>query len=65
MPYPYFTEASVHRGFYEIWTGINDTVSALVLDALSNGCSDCTNIVVTGHSLGGAIVRHSMPSDFQ
>eukprot|EP01132_Coremiostelium_polycephalum_P003742 gene3742-4661_t len=44
----------VHAGFLECWNSAKNEIKDTITSALKE-CTDCTKIVITGHSLGGAI----------
>ncbi|GAM27497.1 hypothetical protein SAMD00019534_106730 [Acytostelium subglobosum LB1] len=59
MTYPNVPGAKVHMGFYEDWLSLRSQVQAAMISSFKQ-CSSCNSIVVTGHSLGGAIATHAM-----
>eukprot|EP01132_Coremiostelium_polycephalum_P004771 gene4771-5951_t len=46
---------AVHSGFYQAWTSVKDQVKTSITYAKKLCGTKCTNIIVTGHSLGGAL----------
>ena len=47
----------VHLGFHEVYKTLRPTV----LDALEEASKDCDHVIVTGHSLGGALAVLAAP----
>lgn len=54
VPYPPILGSYVHAGFYTAYLNLKPQTRALVDKALSV-CTQCDNIRVIGHSLGGAL----------
>ncbi|GAM26207.1 hypothetical protein SAMD00019534_093820, partial [Acytostelium subglobosum LB1] len=57
--YPKVAGGEVHLGFYEAYMSVQADVQNALSYHLKN-CPSCTNIVVTGHSLGGALATLCM-----
>ncbi|GAM22176.1 hypothetical protein SAMD00019534_053510, partial [Acytostelium subglobosum LB1] len=57
--YPKVAGAEVHLGFYEAYMGVQSKVYDALTTTIKN-CPTCTSIVVTGHSLGGALATLCM-----
>jgi len=52
--YPGVAGAEVHSGIFGAYNKVRDQVKSLYFKALSL-CYNCDNVIVTGHSLGGAL----------
>ena len=57
IPYPPQPNASVHRGFYGAYTSIREDTLRAVRQAVSS-VQQVTRFVLTGYSLGGAMVNY-------
>lgn len=56
-PYPGVPKADVHRGFYEAYRLIQDKVRSTMAELI--GYHNTSRILITGHSLGGALAVHA------
>jgi predicted lipase len=54
VAYPGVAGAFVHKGFYDVYLSNQPQVKGILQQALQS-CPKCTEIVVSGHSLGGAL----------
>ena len=63
VPYPLCAGCLVHRGFYNAWLvllqGILDAVEALLPRVTARGPTIMRTVLVTGHSMGGALAVHA------
>ena len=60
------TDAKVHTGFYEQFIALKPTIEAILEDILKDNSVD--EILITGHSLGGAVSSMfgaSLPTKFE
>ncbi|KYR00977.1 hypothetical protein DLAC_02418 [Tieghemostelium lacteum] len=54
QPYPSFSGALVHEGFYEAYRSVSSQLQVGIIQAQKE-CPQCQKLIITGHSLGGAL----------